>query len=327
LFRRKNKEPGMPLPYRSRAGFTLVELLVVIAIIGVLVALLLPAVQSAREAARRARCANNLRQLALGCHMHEQSMNTLPRGGTAPGLPVPAGANDESCCGETGAYWTWIARILPFVEQDALYKQANIPSNTIGQSKAAVAMPLQVVFCPSSNMLAQKTMSNPADFPANTMQLAVTCYKGNQGSNWDVGQWINIRYGDVREGMRKGDGVLFRNDARGLPQLRLNQISDGTSNTIMIGEVVPEVESRNAWAYANGAYATCAIPLNAKDANHQWFPPGQWQNNYSFRSRHPGGGQFAYADGAVHFLSDTIPRQTYRALATRDVGEVLPTAW
>lgn len=316
----------MPARRALRPGFTLVELLVVIAIIGVLVALLLPAIQAARESARRARCSNNLRQLALGCHNHEQVLNTLPRGGTDPGLPVPAGANDESCCGDNGAYWTWIARILPFVEQDALYKAANIPKNTIGQSKAQVAVPLQVVFCPSSNMLAQKTMSNPADFPSGTMQLAVTCYKGNQGSNWDVGQWINLRYSDVvREGMRKGDGVLFRNDARGLPSLRLNQISDGTSNTIMIGEVIPEVETRNTWAYANGAYATCAIPINQKDANRQWFPPGQWQNNYSFRSRHPGGAQFAFADGSVHFLSDNIPLGTYRALATRDVGEVVAT--
>jgi prepilin-type processing-associated H-X9-DG protein len=154
--------------------------------------------------------------------------------------------------------------------------------------------------------------------------VAVTNYKGNQGSNWDVGQWINIRYGDVREGMRNGDGVLFRNDARARPVLRLNQISDGTSNTIMIGEVIPEVETRNAWAYPNGAYATCAIPINAKDTNGQWFPPGQWQNNYSFRSRHPGGAQFAFCDGSVRFINDNIPLQTYRALATREVGEVVP---
>jgi len=315
----------MHVPRRFRIGFTLVELLVVIAIIGVLVALLLPAVQAARESARRTRCSNNLRQLALGCHNHEQVLNTLPRGGTEQGLPVPAGANDESCCGENGAYWTWIARLLPFIEQDALYKQANIPTNTMLQSREALKVPLQIVFCPSSNMLAQKTMPNPADFPAGSWELAVTCYKGNQGSNWDVGNWINLRYPEVvREGMRKGDGVLFRNDARGLPQLRINQISDGTSNTIMIGEVIPEVETRNAWAYANGAYATCAIPINVKDTNRQWFPPGQWQNNYSFRSRHPGGAQFAFADGSVHFLNDNIPLQTYRALATRDVGEVVP---
>jgi prepilin-type N-terminal cleavage/methylation domain-containing protein/prepilin-type processing-associated H-X9-DG protein len=314
----------VPVPRKSHLGFTLVELLVVIAIIGVLVALLLPAVQAARESARRARCANNLRQLALGCHNHEQVLGTLPRGGTEPGLPVPAGANDESCCGENGAYWSWIARVLPYVEQDNLYKQANIPTNTIGQSKAQVATPLQIVYCPSSNATAKMTMMNPADFTAGTVIVAVTNYKGNQGSNWDVGQWINIRFGTVREGMRQGDGVLFRNDARALPTLRLNQITDGTSNTIMIGEVIPEVEDRNSWAYTNGAYATCAIPLNAKDVGGKWFPPGQWQNNYSFRSRHPGGGQFAFCDGSVRFLNDNIAIQTYRALATRDVGEVVP---
>src|SRR6188768_3400833 len=152
--------PSSTLPSAARHGFTLVELLVVIAIIGVLVALLLPAIQAARESARRARCSNNLKQLVLGCHNHEQVLGTLPRGGTEQGLPVPTGANDESCCGETGAYWSWIARLLPFVEQDALYKQANIPINTIGQSKTQVAVPLQVVFCPSSNMIPKMTMSN-----------------------------------------------------------------------------------------------------------------------------------------------------------------------
>jgi len=313
----------MQVPRRILPGFTLVELLVVIAIIGVLVALLLPAVQAAREAARRMRCANNLKQLALGCHNHEQSLGTLPRGGTEAGLPVPAGANDEGCCGANGSYWSWIARLLPYVEQDNLYKQANIPINTIGQSQAQITTPLQIVYCPSSNMTAKMTMTNAADFGA-TMVIAVTNYKGNQGSNWDVGQWLNIRFGSVREGMREGDGVLFRNDAKALPKLRLNQITDGTSNTFMIGEVIPEVEVRNAWAYTNGAYATCAIPLNAKNANRQWFPPTEWQNNYSFRSRHPGGGQFAYCDGSVRFVNDTIPLQTYRALATRDTGEVVP---
>jgi prepilin-type N-terminal cleavage/methylation domain-containing protein len=204
----------MQAPRKLRHAFTRVELLVVVAIIGVLVALLLPAVQAARESARRARCSNNLKQLALGCHNHEQVLGTLPRGGTEQGLLVPAGANDESCCGDTGSYWSWIARLLPFIEQEGLDKAANIPINTIGQSKAQVAVPLQVVFCPSSNMIPKLTMSNAADFTAGTIVLGVTNYKGNQGSNWDVGNWINIRYGDVREGMRKGDGVLFRNDAR-----------------------------------------------------------------------------------------------------------------
>jgi len=303
-----------------RPGFTLIELLVVIAIIGVLIALLLPAVQKVREAANRATCANNLKQLALACHAFEQSYGTLPRGGTEPGLPLPAARNDESCCGPEGSYWTWIARLLPFIEQDNLYRKANIPTNTIGQSQAEIATPIQLLYCPSDNAIQKKVAPNTADLPS-TMVVGLTNYKGNQGSNWDVGQWINVRYGTEREGMRNGDGVLFRNDARAL-KLPLINITDGTSNTFMIGEAIPEFEQRNAWAYTNGAYATCAIPLNAKNAQGQFFPPGQWQNNYSFRSRHIGGGQFAFCDGSVRFVTDSIPLLTYRALATRAVGEV-----
>jgi len=305
---------------RRRSGFTLIELLVVIAIIAVLIGLLLPAVQKVREAANRTRCQNNLKQLALACHNYELSYKTLPRTGTEPGLPVPAGSNDEGCCGTNGEYWSWIARLLPFFEQEALYRQANIPTNTIQQSAAAIATPIKTLFCPSDNAI-DKGTNTCADL--GTLQVGLTNYKGCQGSNWDVGMWINVRYGTVREGMRNGDGVLFRNDTR-VTKIGLADIPDGTSTTFLIGEDIPEVDSRNSWAYTNGCVATCAIPLNAKNpATGDWFPADQWQNNYSFRSRHTGGGQFAFCDGSVRFIKDTIALQDYRALATRHIGEVV----
>jgi prepilin-type N-terminal cleavage/methylation domain-containing protein/prepilin-type processing-associated H-X9-DG protein len=304
-----------------RAAFTLIELLVVIAIIGVLIALLLPAVQKVREAANRASCANNLKQLALACHVFEQNHGTLPRGGTEPGLPVPADALDGSCCGAGGSFWSWIARVLPYIEQDNLYKKANIPINTLQQSQAEIATPIPLLFCPSDNAI-QKKVAPTVGLP-NTMLVGLTNYRGNSGSNWETGMWINIRYETPAEGRRNGDGVLFRDDARALPKLPLIHIIDGTSNTFMIGEDIPEVQARSGWAEPNGAYATCAIPLNARNANGQWFPPGQWQNNYSFRSRHPSGGQFAFCDGSVRFIQESIPLQTYRALATRHIGEVV----
>src|SRR5262249_39364311 len=119
-------------------------------------------------------------------------------------------------------------------------------------------------------------------------------------------------------GLENGDGIFWRGDLR-KGNLRLVQIVDGTSNTLMIGEDVPEYIQWNAWAYANGATATCAIPLNTGIV----IPPlgasaglGAWPNRYSFRSRHAGGAMFALADASVRFVRDSIAITTYRQLAT-----------
>src|SRR5262245_61987884 len=134
-----------------RGAFTLVELLVVIAIIGVLVALLLPAVQAAREAARRTKCTNNLKQLALACHNHHDVFGTLPRNGSALALTQSHG-NGTGCCGAGGPRWSWIARTLPYVEQKNLFELANIPTNNLNQNTqtlTAIPTDLPVLTCPS----------------------------------------------------------------------------------------------------------------------------------------------------------------------------------
>src|SRR5690348_16284799 len=135
-----------PTRARGRTGFTLIELLVVIAIIAVLIGLLLSAVQKVRESAARIKCANNLKQLALACHLHEDAMGTLPRSGS------PTSAS-PGCCGADADRWSWIARALPFVEQLPLYRLGRLDTNPAlsanAHTRRVVATPLPLVLCPS----------------------------------------------------------------------------------------------------------------------------------------------------------------------------------
>jgi prepilin-type N-terminal cleavage/methylation domain-containing protein len=317
---------------RDRRAFTLIELLVVIAIIAILIGLLLPAVQKVREAAARISCANNLKQLALACHDYHDANATLPRDGNQFGLTMSHGVNGTGCCGAAAPHWSWIARALPYVEQDNLARQAGVPTSPMNQSAAtlaAIAMPLKLLNCPSDT--SPRTRTNSADLGG--VLVAVTSYKGVSGANWGADFYPNESNFSTRyrnpgtngsfNGLEKGDGIFWRADLRS-GNLRLTDITDGTSNTFMIGEDVPEMILWNAWSYTNGAVGTCAIPPNTGIT----IPPlgtsgaGDWPHRYSFRSRHPGGLLFAYADGSVHFINESIPLQTYRQLATIRGGEV-----
>ncbi len=304
--------------YGQRCGFTLVELLVVLAIIGVLLCLLFPAVQKVREAANRMRCASNLRQLALAVHMHEDMVGYLPTGQFGGRYGV----------GADSLAWSWMAHLLPYVEQDNLYQQGGIPSKTLSQSGVAdQAIPL--LFCPSDTAQGagpRKDAGNLTGFP-----VGQTNYKAVSGANWGddwqgVGpffntDWRNRGTNGSFDGLSNGDGMFYRTDYT--RPLRLVQITDGTSNTFMLGEDVPSQNEWCSWPYANNAYGTCAIPPNVRRPEGTPYPAWDWQNTWSFRSRHPGGLQFAYADGSVHFISDGISLPVYRAMATIGGGEAV----
>ena len=318
-----------------RAGFTLVELLVVIAIIGVLVALLLPAVQTAREAARRTSCTNNLRQLSLACHNFHDVNGTLPRDGNSvdPVALQNSHGNGTGCCNQNVATWSWIARTLPFFEQKNLYESANIPVGVLNapQSIPVIATVIPTLNCPSDGTK-PRTRSNSANL--NGLTSAMTCYKGVSGANWGADRfpventfatpYSNPSVDGSYNGLENGDGLFWRADMR-KGNMRLAEISDGTSNTYMIGEDVPEFIRWNEWAHPNGANGTCAIPPQTGnsigDPTTGQAAFGNWPTRYSFRSRHPSGLNFALGDASVRFVANNIPLLIYRQMATRGGGE------
>jgi prepilin-type N-terminal cleavage/methylation domain-containing protein len=326
-------------PCRGRRAFTLIELLVVIAIIAVLIGLLLPAVQKVREAAYRSMCSNNLKQLALGCHSYHDVFLSLPRNGDQFDLKSSHGQGADKgtgCCGVGAPHWSWIARLLRQIEQDNLNILGGIPTNKMNQDAntlLVLATDLKVLTCPSD--LSPRFRTNAADLDGT--KVAETSYKGVSGSNWGADffpmeskfstPYLHLGANNSYNGLEKGDGIFWRADIR-KGNLRITDIEDGTSNTFMIGEDVPQLILWNAWSYANGANGTCAIPPNTGITIPTGSPPslgpkdeGNWPERYSFRSRHPGGLQFALADASVRFVSDSIPLATYRALATIKGGE------
>ncbi len=294
---------------RGRCGVTLIELLVAIAIIGVLIALLVPAVQRVREAASRAQCTNNLKQLALAAHNYYQAHKRFPYGQ----FGGPYGKGPDSTA------WGWTARLLPYFEAGGIHQQGGIPAKTLRQSGVADAT-IALLFCPSD--LTASTSDHAGNLHGFTVGL--TNYKGVSGANWgddlegigpDIAtDWRNPGTNGSYDGLSNGDGMFYRVDYR--RRLVYDLVRDGLSNTFMFGEDVPMDDEWCSWPYANNAYGTCAIPPNVKRQDGSNYHPGHWPNVYSFRSRHPGGLQFAFGDGSVHFIDDSISLAVYRGLAT-----------
>jgi prepilin-type N-terminal cleavage/methylation domain-containing protein/prepilin-type processing-associated H-X9-DG protein len=307
----------------GRRGFTLIELLVVIAIIGVLVSLLLPAVQKVREAANRVHCANNLKQLALAVQNYHDAEGTFPvNSGTSLTLNKPN--------------WSWLARILPYVEQEPLYRQGDIPTATLASCPTVIATQVKTFLCPADPF----SNSGPRtdEYNIDPTPVGQTNYKGVSGDNWgnDGGigntgspgspfncdaRWRHPGPTGSYNGLDDGDGIFFRDDFK--RTRKIADVLDGTSNTFMIGEDLPAKNRHCDWPFANHATGACGIGPNATTPDGKDYSPSDWPDVYSFHSLHPGGLQFAYVDGSVHFIADTIPLTVYRALATMSGGEVV----
>jgi prepilin-type N-terminal cleavage/methylation domain-containing protein len=290
-----------------RKAFTLVELLVVIAIIGILVALLLPAIQAAREAARRTECNNKLKQLGLALHNYHDTYKLLPPGGMSGGNRLG-----------------WQVLILPFLEMQALHSQINFEAYTGNGYDTAVSGSLQTepvppYICPSA--VRAKWFENGSNTIYTTHYYGIMGPKGTNVATGGTYRWDNTSA--AGHGGHALQGAMLRRDSVGL-----NEVLDGTSNTFLVGEMswsrtkdnLDNTSFRKWYRGCDGSAA--ASTKNILDGiNITRYNGSNNFNDVSFGSEHPGGCQFARCDASVKFVSDNIDIGVYKATASKDGGE------
>ncbi|MFM9196550.1 MAG: DUF1559 domain-containing protein [Planctomycetia bacterium] len=318
----------MKLP---RNAFTLVELLVVIAIIGTLVGLLLPAVQAAREAARRTQCSNNLKQVGLALQNFHEARKTLPEGWLSKDLGIPPDTHHA----EEGRGWGWAARILPFMEEKSLFEthiQSRLATSTdaisdlVAANPAAVQTVVQGFLCPSDSSAGMLTFKpgeaagagNDHEHPDATpgaTSYSRTNYVGMFGTNeWEDededGDGVIDEPGEPYD----GNGIFFANS-----RMPFRHVTDGTSKTIMVGER----DSRIGGSLWIGMVEGLAEPIGRVVAHGHHVPNGDPTHAHfsDFSSRHQGGANVVFADGHCEFISETIDEIVFQKQCTRNGGE------
>ena len=304
-------------------GFTLVELLVVIAIIGILIALLLPAVQAAREAARRMQCTNNQKQIGLALHNYHDVHRAFPSGWRGydkidPSQPYPFG--------DPG--WSWAAAILPFMEQQQLRELIDLNKSVAHEDNKEPRETFLSVFSCPSNSRSDKTftlrsISDAATpLPSPVLLLSAGMTNEELDSNFSLSNYIGsvgttgahpsatAASGDLYQ----SNGAFYHNSSLGM-----NAFTDGLSNTIFVGERASTKPHVATWVgMPPGSKCSTAMVIGSfargfanKGAGH------------GFSSDHTGGANFLLGDGSVHFISETISEETIKALSTRSGGEAV----
>ena len=337
-----------PMARGARRGFTLIELLVVIAIIAILIALLLPAVQQAREAARRTQCRNHLKQFGLALHNYHDANNGFPIGGTGTSGTLPRSG--------------WQVLVLPYMDQAPLYNQLHfdgpLPTAEYGGvagSITRIVLPdgdeagekqVPYAMCPSDPWPRQVSGSTSTSFKT-TANWAQSTYTGSIGSQPTPSSRGACNPFNVFAQNFPGCPTSQTNYARSTnPRcvsgmfsyygvfLKVRDVTDGTSNTIFVGEVRPDCHSHATygWWFSNAmgnAHASTVAPMNefttCDNSTQISNPACTAKNNYNyswgFKSHHPGGVHFLLVDGSVRFLSENLDHTTYQRLGGRADGQ------